>query len=84
MMEMEEQEEQFAKELQQVSEAPSRPKSREKQDSPSVSTNFDNNNNTSFNNMDFGQMMQTMQNSGMGFPPMMGMSYVQAASVHRC
>ena len=74
MMDPEEQEEQFAKESHQVSEAPSRPSSRGKQETPPKSSNFDTTSNTGFGNVDFNQMMQMMQNNPMGFNPMMGRS----------
>lgn len=82
MMEPEEQEEQFPKESQQVSEAPSRPSSREKQETPPKSNNFDTTSNMGFGNVDFNQMMQMMQNNPMGFNPMMGRSKLSHTLFH--
>ena len=74
MTEPAEQEEQFTKESQRVSEAPSRHNSREKEEKAVNSNNFETTSNLGFGNVDFNQMMQMMQNNPMGFNPMMGRS----------
>ena len=74
MIDTEEQEDQSAKDSQQVLESPSRPSSAEKQQFFSNSNGFDTNSNQGMNTADFNHMMQMMQNGGMGFNPMMGKS----------
>ena len=76
MVDPEEQEDQFTKESQQVSEAPSRPGSGDKQETPPKTNNFETTSNMGFGNVDFNQMMQMMQNNPMGFNPMMGRSRI--------
>jgi hypothetical protein len=82
MMEAQEQDEEYGNETQQAVEAPSRPSSRDEQDSPTKNGNFDMTNNVGFNNpnnVDFPQMMQMMaQNGGMGFNPMMGTPHLSS------